>query len=58
MNGHIAGDPMNPETRWTDMRLAQIRDALAKRGFDLGVRTVARLVKKTSRSRSPSRKRR
>jgi hypothetical protein len=58
MNGHIAGDPMNPDVRWTDLRLRQIRDALAEQGFELGVRTVARLVKKTSRSRSRSRKRR
>ena len=56
MNDHLAGDPMNPEVRWTDLRLAQIRKALAGKGFNLGIRTVARLVKKTSRSRSPSRR--
>jgi len=58
MEGHIAGDPMNGEVRWTDMRLSQIRDALEDEGFPLSEGTVKRLVKKTTRSKSRSRRRR
>lgn len=56
MDTHIAGDPMNPEVRWTDLSLVQIRDTLVARGFDIGVNTTRRLVKKNSRSRNRSRK--
>ena len=58
MEGHIAGDPMNEEVRWTDMRLSQIRDALEDEGFPLSEPTVKRLVKKTTHSKSQSKRRR
>lgn len=58
MQGHIAGDPMNEQVRWTDLRLSQIREALEEEGFRLSDKTVKRLVKKTTRSKSRSRKRR
>lgn len=54
MEGHIAGDPMNASVRWTDLRITQIRAELDARGFPLSDKTVSRLVKKTTRSRSRS----
>ena len=58
MEGHIAGDPMNAAVRWTDLNLTHIREKLRARGFSLSDKTVTRLVKKTTRSRSPSKTKR
>ena len=58
MEGHIAGDPMNEEVRWTDLRLSQIKEALEKEGFTLSEKTVKRLLKKNTRSKSRSRRQR
>ena len=46
MSGHIAGDPMNENVRWTDKNLTRIRNQLAEKGYELCVNTVKRLVKK------------
>ncbi len=48
MGCHIAGDPMNSAVRWTDLSTSQIRDALAKKGFDISAKTAKRLLKKTT----------
>ena len=45
MSGHIAGDPMNENVRWTDKKLTRIRNQLAEKGYELCVNTVKRLVK-------------
>ncbi len=58
MEGHIAGDPMNADVRWTDMSTPQIQKALEEKGFPMSDKTVARLLKKTTRSTGPSRRRR
>ena len=58
MEGHIAGDPMNADVRWTDMSTPQIQKALEEKGFPMSDKTVTRLLKKTTRSTSPSSRRR
>ncbi len=58
MEGHIAGDPMNADVRWTDMGTPQIQEALKESGFAMSDKTVTRLLKKTTRSKSQSRRKR
>ena len=58
MKGHVAGDPMNADVRWTDLRTSQIREALEAKGFKISDQTLKRLLKKTTRSRNRSKRRR
>jgi hypothetical protein len=58
MEGHIAGDPMNEEVKWSDLRLPQIQKALQKQGYPVSDKTLKALLKKTFRLGSRSRKQR
>ena len=58
LEGHIAGDPMNAEVRWTDLNITQITEALGERGFVLSAKTVKSLVKKTTSSGNRSKRKR
>lgn len=46
IESHTAGDPMNPEIKWTNLSRADIADLLAQKGFDIARNTVRKLLKK------------
>lgn len=43
----IAGDPMNPNIRWTHLKASQIQQKLENRGIWITTKTVRVVVKKT-----------
>jgi hypothetical protein len=43
---YTAGDPMRPGVRWTNLSLRRIRADLIGRGFRVGVKSVARLLRR------------
>ena len=45
LRDYTAGDPMRPGVRWTNLSLRRIRVDLIKRGFRIGVKAVAKLLR-------------
>jgi Rhodopirellula transposase DDE domain len=43
---YTAGDPMLPQARWTNLSLRRIRADLIGRGFRIGVKSVAKLLRR------------
>jgi hypothetical protein len=46
VRNYTAGDPMRPHVRWTNLSLRRIRAALIERGFWVGVKAVAQLLRR------------
>jgi hypothetical protein len=46
IDDYIAGDPMNPEIRWTNLSPVKIADRMAANGLKISVTVVKKLLKK------------
>jgi hypothetical protein len=46
IDDHIAGDPMNEKIRWTNLSRKKIAAGMKKRGIDISVTVVKKLLKK------------
>ena len=43
---YTAGDPMNPDVKWTNLSRAEIIDLLGDKGFEISKNTLKKLLKK------------
>jgi hypothetical protein len=56
LRDYTAGDPMRPGVRWTNLSLRRIRIDLIKRGFRIGVKSVAKLLRREGFGRRQAQK--
>jgi hypothetical protein len=53
---HTAGDPMRPGVLWTNLSLRRIRAALIPKGYRIGTKSVAKLLRRHRLGRRKARK--
>ena len=46
LKDHTAGDPMNPEIRWTNLNIVGIQEKFASKDKEVGVKIIKQLLKK------------
>lgn len=46
LKNNTAGDPMNPNIKWTNLTREEIRDGMSQRGITVSVRIIKQLLKK------------